>query len=510
MTRPRKNSEVDHHSLYKRTSILKNPEEQVERRAAHAETLRKKHREQLITAKRFRNLTRQEEYESMGEEEPEDEKKNEHDDDISPYYRMTSAQVEGLAKRLKSKEAIIRKDAISYLGERVLEPAEALIQYISHGDCIQVLTQMITGPDIEEQIEATKTISNIAAGPYELWKQSILTIPYLIALLDSENMSLREIAAGALGNIAAEDLGDMNDEDDKTRSVIRDNGAIRPLARMLDSGDAILVQSACFALANLSRGEEKELEEFLHADVIDKLLHHLVNDSHDTIVEVCWVISYLTAGSEKCRQVFMEKNIAEPLVKTVVNLFDQGTIVLPALRISGNLCAKEEYLVTLTDQPDFLSTLSRLIKSEERVIKKEALWVLSNITTTDNLKVIEQLEELNTSKSLSELMTGGAFDIRKGAAYCIMNIVNHGQDHLESLCEKKLLVSFLDFLRSQEAEMIRLALGYIELLLTKSSKGKEVIDNTPECMEALAAVTPVPDPELFAFANKLVDEYFQE
>lgn len=51
-----------------------------------------------------------------------------------------------------------------------------------------------------------------------------------------------------------------------------------------------------------------------------------------------------------------------------------------------------------------------------------------------------------------------------------MNIVNHGQDHLESLCEKKLLVSFLDLLRSQEAEMIRLALGYIELLLTKSSK----------------------------------------
>lgn len=53
---------------------------------------------------------------------------------------MTSAQVEGLAKRLRSKEAIIRRDAVSYLGERVLEPAEALIQYISHGDCIQVLT----------------------------------------------------------------------------------------------------------------------------------------------------------------------------------------------------------------------------------------------------------------------------------------------------------------------------------------------------------------------------------
>jgi hypothetical protein len=79
MNRPRRNSEAEHHAIYKRTSISRKPEELVERRMAHAETLRKKHREQLITAKRFRNLTRHEEYESAGEEEPESEKRNEHD-----------------------------------------------------------------------------------------------------------------------------------------------------------------------------------------------------------------------------------------------------------------------------------------------------------------------------------------------------------------------------------------------------------------------------------------------
>ncbi|KAG1219840.1 hypothetical protein G6F68_021348 [Rhizopus microsporus] len=91
-----------------------------------------------------------------------------------------------------------------------------------------------------------------------------------------------------------------------------------------------------------------------------------------------------------------------------------------------------------------------------------------------------------------------------------MNIANHGPEYLDRLCSKRILTAFLDLLRSQEADMIRLALGYIELLLTQSPKGKEVIDNTSECMEALATVTPAPDPELFAFANKLVDEYFGE
>lgn len=125
-------------------------------------------------------------------------------------------------------------------------------------------------------------------------------------------------------------------------------------------------------------------------------------------------------------------------------------------------------------------------------------------------EIIQKLEELNVIKHLSELVGRGAFDIRKGAAYCIMNIANHGPEHLDKLSHKQLLPAFLDLVKSQDADMIRLGLGYIELLLTQSPRGKEIIDNVPDCMEALAAVAPAPDPELFAFANKLVDQYFGE
>lgn len=79
MNRQRRNSEAEHRALYKRTSISRKPEELMKRRMAIDEALRKKHREQLITAKRFRNLTRREEYESAGEDEPELEKTSEHD-----------------------------------------------------------------------------------------------------------------------------------------------------------------------------------------------------------------------------------------------------------------------------------------------------------------------------------------------------------------------------------------------------------------------------------------------
>lgn len=165
--------------------------------------------------------------------------------------------------------------------------------------------------------------------------------------------------------MAAEDLGDMNDEDDKIRAMIRNNGAIKPLTRMLDTNDVRLIQSACFALANLARGEEKELEEFLNVGLIDKLANHL-SDDNDTITEICWTISYLTAGSEKCRQQVMNKELAAPLVSVLVSLSEQGSLVLPVLRTLGNLCGSDDNLKVLTDQPGLLSTVIKLVNSEER------------------------------------------------------------------------------------------------------------------------------------------------
>ncbi|KAI8366519.1 armadillo-type protein [Blakeslea trispora] len=507
MNKQKRPSVSDHRTLYKRTSISRTPDETLRRRVAINETLRKKHREQLITAKRFRNLSRQEEYESAGEEEPMEER-NSHDQDINPYYRLNEEQVRAIQKDLQSEAKLVRITAAQHIAKFVLEPAQALIDYITTGDCIESLTRMLTGSDLDEQVEAAQTISNIAAGPSNLWIKSTSTVPYLISLLDSDNLNLREIAAGALGNMAAEDLGDMDDQDDKVRATIRDNGAIKPLVRLLDTNDVRLIQSACFALANLARGQEEQLKDFFQSNLSLKLLKHLSNN--DTATEICWVISYLTAVSDKFRDEIMGMGFAEPLVTELTHLSDQGPVVLPVLRTIGNLVTSDDYLAALNEQTSFLPTIVKLIQADPRVVRKEALWVLSNITSSQNANIIQALEELNLIQILSDLVGRGAFDIRKGAAYCLMNIASHGSEHLDKLAHRHLLPSFLDLIKSQDADMIRLGLGYIELLLTESSKGKEIIDSVPDCMEVLAAVAPAPDPELFAFANKLVDQYFGE
>jgi hypothetical protein len=61
-------------------------------------------------------------------------------EEISPYYRLSIAQVEALAEDLAGDDKTARIEACQHIGKFVLEPAKALIKYISEGDCIQTLT----------------------------------------------------------------------------------------------------------------------------------------------------------------------------------------------------------------------------------------------------------------------------------------------------------------------------------------------------------------------------------
>ncbi|KAI8373036.1 armadillo-type protein [Radiomyces spectabilis] len=503
-------SRKQHRALYKRTSISRDPEEARRRRVAINESLRKKHREQLITAKRFRHLTRREEQESAGESDAEDDAANIHDADIDPYYRLSAAQVEELARDLRSGEKTVRLEALEYLGKFLLEPAQALIDYITQGDCIATLTRMLSSHDPDEIIQSAKVISNIAAGPYSLWIKSVSTVPYLIGLLNSDNVTLRDIAAGAIGNMAAEDLGDMTTEDDEVRATIRKNGAVLPLIRMLDTKDSRMVQSACFALANLARASENELREFLDAGIYDKLVQHLTNHTADTTTEVCWVMSYLSANSKTFRKELLQDKSLTPLVKSLKQLSVDGAIVLPVLRTLGNIAGdSDDAIDKLLNQPGFLATVVKLTQGEHRAVKKEALWVLSNITASERYQVIEQVENAGAAPLLINLVTHGGFDIRKGAAYCLMNMALHGEKFLFSMPHEQVLPGFLALVRSQDAELIRLGLTYVDLLLNRVPQGKAIMGNTPDSTEALAAVAPAPDPELYALANKLVDQYYE-
>lgn len=65
-------------------------------------------------------------------------------EEISPYYRLSTDQVEALAKDLSSDDKSTRIEAAQHIGKFVLEPAKALTKYITEGDCIKTLTVSVS------------------------------------------------------------------------------------------------------------------------------------------------------------------------------------------------------------------------------------------------------------------------------------------------------------------------------------------------------------------------------
>ncbi|CAG8677657.1 11355_t:CDS:10 [Funneliformis caledonium] len=406
-----------HKAKYKRNSLPRNAEEARQRRIELDAQARRKHRDQLITTKRFKHNL--EEYK---------------DDDAEPEYNLSQKDIEKLKSGLNNVNRDARLSSLQDLSKYLVDPSDILRQFVIEGDCIEILIKFLSSIDPAEQLQATWCITNIAAGPKEFVQKASLAIPYLIPFLERENIPLQDQAAWAIGNIAI--------ESSECRELLRKNGVLVPLIKLLDSKDVNLIQTACFALSNLARGPNANLHEFFAAGINNRLIQHLETDeSFEVVSEVSWVLTYITSDDDnKYTAQLLNEGIAPLLVKHMRPLLNHGPLSLPLVRTFGNIASGPD---TNTDhlirQPDFLPSMIQYIQSDCRPVKKESLWVMSNITATRRPEVLVKVFNAGFIPILSNIATHTNFDIRKEAAYSLVNIASHGVEFMKSLPHQELL-----------------------------------------------------------------------
>ncbi|RHZ71077.1 hypothetical protein Glove_262g24 [Diversispora epigaea] len=477
---------VNHKAKYKSNSISKNPEEARRKRIELDAQVRRKHREQLITAKRFKHHL----------DAFKDDETTDSDNDL------LQEDIEKLKSGLNNISRKERLSSLKDLSAYLVDPPETLKRFVIAGNCIEILTKFLSGIDPEEQLQATWCITNIAAGPKELCQKALVTVPYLISFLDGENIPLQDQAAWAIGNIAV--------EGPDYRDLLRANGVLVPLIKLLNSQDVNLVQTVCFALSNLARGPNAKLEEFFSVGITQHLFRHLETDKMSEVVsEISWVLTYLTSDEDKYIQKLVE-GLAPLLVKHMRPLLSHGPLALPLIRTFGNIASSpDNNTIILINQPDFLSSMIEYIQSDCRPVKKESLWVMSNITAARRPEVLTKVINTGFIPILSAIATHNNFDIRKEAAYSLLNIASHGEEYMKSLPHQELLSGFLEFIRSQDVELIRLGLGYLEMLLTQVPDGNKFIEQM-QGIDALESVTFSEDQTLRSTACRLMDQFFGE
>lgn len=489
-----------------------------QRRRQNAVSVGKERREALVRAKRLCRVC------IGGQDEGEIETDMMLDEEQSLLDAQTSSAVEELKAALAYQGKGALQKRISTLRElrRLLSrsefpPVEAALK----AGAMPLLVQCLSfGSPDEQLLEAAWCLTNIAAGLPEETKSLLPALPLLIAHLgEKSSLPVAEQCAWALGNVAG--------EGEDLRNVLLSQGALLPLARMILPDKGLTVKTAAWALSNLIKGPNpRAATELIRVDgVVEAIIRHLRKSDEELATEIAWVIVYLSALSDIALGMIVKSNIVDLLVERLATS-DSLQLLIPVLRSLGNIVAGDAHTTSvilvaggeITDSA--IAALVKCLRSEHRVLKKEAAWVLSNIGagSIEHKKLVYSSEAVPL---LLHLLSTAPFDIRKEAAYVLGNLCvapkeGSGKphlitEHLVSLVGRGCLAGFIELIRSADTEAARLGLQFTELVLRgmPNGEGPKLVERE-DGIEAMERFQFHENEDLRNMANGLVDTYFGE
>ncbi|KAF8397648.1 hypothetical protein HHK36_016568 [Tetracentron sinense] len=488
------------------------------RRRQHAVTVGKERREALVRTKRLcREGISDDSDVSLGKDMMIDEEQSALDAQTSCTVEELKSAVFDQGKGSMQKKVKVLRELRRLLSKSELPPVEAALK----AGAVPILVQCLSfGSPDEQLLEAAWCLTNIAAGDPEQTKALLPALPLLIAHLgEKSSMPVAEQCAWALGNVAG--------EGEELRNILLAQGALPPLARMMIPNKGSTVRTAAWALSNLIKGPDpKAATELIRIDgVLDAIVRHLRKADEELATEVAWVVVYLSALSNIATGMLVKSDLIQLLVGRLATS-DSLQLLIPVLRSLGNLVAGDSHttfvvLVAGHDITDnVISALIRCLRSEHRVLKKEAAWVLSNIAA-GSLAHKQLIYSSEAVPLLLRLLSTAPFDIRKEVAYALGNLCvapteGAGQsnviiEHLVSLVGKGCLPGFINLVRSADTEAARLGLQFLELVLRgmPNGEGPKLVERE-DGIDAMERFQFHENEDLRIMANGLVDKYFGE
>jgi hypothetical protein len=323
---------------------------------------------------------------------------------------------------------------------------------------LPILVSCLYREDKQElQFEASWAITNIASTEFTRVVVEHNAVPPLVQLLTSSSADIREQCAWALGNIAG-DSSDLRD------LVLAQNPLPALLANIDAPASLSLLRNCAWTLSNFCRGKPAPKFESVASALpcLAKLIGS--NMDKDSAVDACWALSYMSDGDENRIQRVVELGVAERLVQL---LTEGGSMLVPSLRTLGNFVTGNEQQTQIAINAGILPALCPLLSHNRKNVRKESLWVLSNIAagSAAQLRMLCSTPDL-LARVLAQLCANVEWDCRKEAAWVVSNIATSAsREMVVRLVECGALPLLCELLDVSEAKIILISLDAIEAIL---------------------------------------------
>ena len=371
---------------------------------------------------------------------------------------------------------------------------------------LQSLVRFLTGGDIDLQIEAAWCFTNLAGSTRDYAVRVLKASgAYLITYLRGSNVLLQDLCAWTLGNLA----GDC----EECRRIMLDQGAVDPLVILLKSTFPNVVQSAAFAICNLAGSSDERIFEELRKSGVSTVLFKLLKNSStspDVVTELAWILTYFTVNDQSIEYLFSSGitiSFAVELLARCFELPESVQVVTPLVRTLGNMCCGPDHLGEEALRSGFLlKILMSLLSSTIHHLRKESLWLLSNLTAGSHQTTVAVLNAGFLAIVVG--MLGEAFDIQKESAIVLLNIGCKSKEYLREILKLDAVGKFLLLLKSPDNELCFLALQFIEMTLRIFPDSRDAFEKA-DGVGDLEALQYNKNDQICQCVNDLMATYFE-
>ncbi|CAD8089844.1 unnamed protein product [Paramecium primaurelia] len=237
-------------------------------------------------------------------------------------------------------------------------------------------------------------------------------INILFLALESEFDEIIELGVWALANISGDNV--------QFRDMLLQKGIIEPLIKLANrykTETSEIFKTIMWAISNLARGKpttkiyQKELIYIL-SDIINSI------EDEELLIDACWGLSYLSEQESQINTL-ISYGVVDKL--TLLLQSEKHLILIPALRIIGNILTGNE---TQTDHVLNTGVLSRfeiLLQHKNKAIRREVCWSISNIAAGNAAQVKQIIRNESILKSLFKLLEQDTLEIKKEIAFFLSN-----------------------------------------------------------------------------------------